>query len=276
MFPWSPEFHWDVYHVAFFGALYSVIATVATTLAVAAWRAYRDARDGRTATVAWHADFEDLPASARACRHQLTGEAPGRVCGNAFDCRRCAAHPGFEALREKQAAPQAAEAPGVGYEMPLDRFYHRGHTWARLETDGTVSVGLDGIARSLVGRPEAVELPAPGTKLVVNGPAVRVRTRGAEVRVLSPLDGTVLAASGTGAEFTLRVVPVAPVDGRHLLWGREARLWALRELERLQRSLGPVGAAPALADGGELVGDIGAALPAERYDAVLGEMMLDS
>ena len=31
MFPWSPEFAWDTYHVAFFGALYSVLATVAMT-----------------------------------------------------------------------------------------------------------------------------------------------------------------------------------------------------------------------------------------------------
>ena len=33
MFPWSPEFKWDAYHVAFFGGPYSVLATVAGTLA---------------------------------------------------------------------------------------------------------------------------------------------------------------------------------------------------------------------------------------------------
>jgi hypothetical protein len=79
MFPWSPEFKWDAYHAAFFGALYSVIATVAGTLAFAAWRAWRDARSGRAAAIAWHGDFAELPRSARPCRHQLTGEAPGRV-----------------------------------------------------------------------------------------------------------------------------------------------------------------------------------------------------
>src|SRR5512143_2291399 len=127
MFPWSPEFTWDAYHVVFFGALYSVVAAIAGALALAGWRAFRDAREGRSASVVWHADFEDLPASARACRHQLTGEAPGRACDNAFDCRRCASHPAFEALREKQlAASSAEEPPSVGYEMPLDRFYHRG------------------------------------------------------------------------------------------------------------------------------------------------------
>jgi hypothetical protein len=47
MFPWSPEFAWDAYHVVFFGALYSVLATVAGTLAFAAWRSWRDDREGR-------------------------------------------------------------------------------------------------------------------------------------------------------------------------------------------------------------------------------------
>ncbi len=91
MFPWSPEFAWDAYHVAFFGALYSVLATVAGTLAVAAWRARRDAREGRAAAIAWHGDFHEMPDSARACRHQITGKAPGRACENGFDCRPCAA-----------------------------------------------------------------------------------------------------------------------------------------------------------------------------------------
>ncbi len=89
MFPWSPEFAWDATHLVFFGALYSVLATIATALALAGWRAWGAARGGRVPALAWHADFADLPASARACRHQLTGEAPGRVCENAFDCRRC-------------------------------------------------------------------------------------------------------------------------------------------------------------------------------------------
>ena len=99
MFPWSPEFKWDAGHLAFFGALYAVLATVAGSLMLAAWRALRDTRDGRTAAIVWHGEFEDMPASARACRHQLTGEAPGRACDNGFDCRHCAGHPHFEGLR---------------------------------------------------------------------------------------------------------------------------------------------------------------------------------
>jgi len=273
MFPWSPEFAWDATHIAFFGALYSVLATVALTLAVAAWRARRDAREGRAAAIAWHGDFHEMPASARACRHQLTGEAPGRVCENGFDCRHCAEHPHFEELRRHDATPDHADH--FGFDLPLDRLYHRGHTWVRPEADGTLTVGLDDLARRLLGTPEKVELPRAGDRLEVNGPAGRVTTRGKEVRVLSPVEGTVVEVCGEGPSATLRVDPGGLSDLRHLLSGAEARAWALRELERLQRAIGSSELGAALADGGELVDDVGAALPRDRYDALLGDMLLE-
>jgi Glycine cleavage H-protein len=273
MFPWSPEFVWDAAHIAFFGALYGVLATVGGSLALVAWRARRDARDGRAAAIAWHHDFEEMPPSARACRHQLTGEAPGRACDNGFDCRRCTAHPHFEGLRRRDAVTDTADH--FGFDLPLDRFYHRGHTWVRPEADGTVTVGLDDFARRLLGTPERVELPAVGSRVEVNGPAGRLTARGNDVRVLSPVDGTVVGTSGNGSAFTLRVDPGGLQDIRHLLCGAEVSAWGLRELERLQRALGPSQLGAALADGGELVADVGATLPRDRYDALLGDMLLE-
>jgi hypothetical protein len=276
MFPWSPEFAWDAYHVAFFGALYGVLATVAGTLAFAAWRAWRDARVGRAAAIAWHADFEEMPPSARPCRHQLTGEAPGRACANGFDCRHCAEHARLEALRRDLPTRSAADTVvHYGFDLPLDRLYHRGHTWVREEADGTLTVGLDDLARRLVGTPETVELPRAGDRLEVNGPAGRLTTHGKDVRVLSPVEGTVVEVQGEGPATTLRVDPGGTPDLRHLLSGREARAWALRELERLQAAVGSGALGAALADGGELVADVGAALPPERFDAVLGDMLLE-
>jgi len=276
MFPWSPEFVWDATHVAFFGALYSVLATVAGSLALAAWRARRDALEGRSAAIAWHGDFEEMPASARACRHQLTGEAPGRACENGFDCRGCADHARLETRRQEAGRRGGADANvHYGFDLPLDRLYHRGHTWVREEKDGTLSVGLDDLARRLLGTPEEVELPRAGDRLEVNGAAARVTTRGKEVRVLSPVEGTVVEVRGEGPSATLRVDPGGSPDLRHLLSGCEARAWALRELERLQRAAGQESLGAALADGGELVEDVGAALPPAHYDMLLGELLLE-
>jgi hypothetical protein len=85
----------------------------------------------------------------------------------------------------------------------------------------------------------------------------------------------VVARGGEGAAFTLRLAPEGEPDLRHLMWGAEATAWARRELERMQQALGTPALGVALADGGELVPDVGAALPADRYDELLGEMLLD-
>ncbi len=240
------------------------------SLLAAARRALRRLRHRRTAALAWKAEFHELPASARACRHQLTGEAPDRVCDEGFDCRACPEHEPLQARRERQA-PAAAQV--VGFD-PRHRFYHRGHTWARLEKNGTVTIGVDGIARRVLGMPDDVELPQAGTRLEANGPLCRIRTRGRTVRLLSPIDGTVAGSRGAGLGFKLRVRPRDLIDLRHLLAGPEAKLWSLRELERLQRIVGTVASGTALADGGELLPDLGAVLAPERYDALVREVFL--
>ena len=278
MFPWSPEFIWDVPHLAFFGSLYGVLLVVLGMLVTAALRTWKGL--GRAESVVWHADFEELPAAARACRHQLTGEAPGRICDNGFDCRTCVAHPEFLArqcgsshLQSPELGRDAVER--LGLSMPLDRYYHRGHTWVQPALDGTVTVGLDALGRRLAGNPEEVVLPAVGRGLLVNGPVCRMKVRGNEVRVLAPVEGEVVEALGSGANWTLRVRPTAPLDVRHLLAGDEARVWLLREVERLEQILGVRDVGRTLADGGELVDDLAEALPSAQLDSVLAEMFLE-
>jgi hypothetical protein len=274
MFPWSSEFTWDLPHVAFFGAFYAVLLAVAAVVLKSLADARADARSGLTSQVLWRAAFAELPARDRACRHRLSGRAPGRVCDNGFDCRSCETHPSLAGLPSTAAVPAEASTP-VGMRLPRDRFYHRGHTFVKPEPDGTVTVGLDDLARRLVGPPDAVEPPSPGTHLGHGDAALRLRVRGSLVRVPSPLDGVVLGSVGSGAETELLIDPGGPLDTRHLLSGDEVAPWALRELERFQALLAPTGMGASMADGGELIEDVGRAVPPDRLDAVLGEMFLD-
>ncbi len=275
MFPWSPDFVWDAGHLAFLVALCAVLAAIGTSLALATRSGLLRVRRGRVAGAAWQAEFEELPASVRACRHQITGEAPERLCDKAFDCRRCVEHELLEAKRGRPAARAPETSAHLGFD-PSRRFYHRGHTWVRLEKNGTITIGLDGIARRLLGTPDAIDLAQPGARIETHGTLGRVRTRGMRVRLLAPVDGTVLDVRGSGVAFRLRLRPDETLDIRHLLAGPEAKVWSLRELERVERALRPVGAVAALADGGDLVADIGAVLPRGRYSALLGETFLEA
>jgi glycine cleavage system H protein len=276
MFPWNYGFHFGAASYIFLGAFYSVLAVVSGTVARALWRARRDLSKDKAEGIRWHSDFHDLSAADRTCRHVLTGEFQSRECPHAFDCRECATHAKWICRRPP------AECAGEGEDMfgmsfPLDRMYHRGHTWARPEGDGTVTVGLDDLGCRLLGTPDAVDLPASGARVQVNGTAFRVHKREADVRVLSPVEGEVVETGGADRGFFLRVKPAdGAVDLRHLLRGAEVKPWVMRELERLQLALTMEGAStPSLADGGVPVGDIAAAYPHSDWDVVCGEMFLE-
>lgn len=263
-------------HIVFLGLFYAVLTAISATLGVCVFRSVRDFRGRRAEAIAWHSTFPDLPARERVCRHQFTGEFANRICDKAFDCRDCHTHAALVAKRPPEAAPAPrAEAAVCGLDFPLDRLYHRGHAWAHPEPDGMVTVGLDALGTRLVADPEAVELPDVGTHILTNGAAWHVRKRGADVRILSPLDGEVVATGGPQDGWVLKVRPDGDkFDDRHLLRGAEIRPWIARELERLQAALAPTGQAPTMVDGGVPMDDIAAAYPGADWDAVCAEIFL--
>ncbi|HTT60786.1 MAG TPA: hypothetical protein VMG35_03065 [Bryobacteraceae bacterium] len=262
-------------HVIFLGLFYTVLAVLSATLALSACRAARDFKARRVETICWQATFPDLPARERVCRHEFTGEFRHRTCDKAFDCRECQTHAALAAKRPQGAAPPAREVEVFGLDFPLDRFYHRGHAWAHPEPDGTVTVGLDALGARLVTEPEAIELPAVGTHVENNGAAWHVRKRGTRVRILSPVDGEVVATANSPNGWYLKVRPDGGYfDARHLLRGAEIRPWIAREMERLQAALAPAGQPPTMADGGVPMDDIAAGYPDADWDAVCSEFFL--
>lgn len=270
MIPGVYGFHWDAGHLIFLGAFYTALTLIFTTVLRSMMRARREIRGGRTPLIAWQADFHDLPERSRRCRHELTGEVASRECPNAFDCRKCSEHRKF--------AP-AAEATGsfevLGIDIPLDRLYHRGHTWVRSEEDGSLMIGLDGLMSRLLPRDSEAELPPEGTRLAVNAPAWTVRCGGEKMRILSPVNATVLSSEMTGAGPRLRVRLDLAAKLTHLLRGAEVAAWMEAEVERLERALSSAGVGVALADGGTLVEDPGAGYEEEAWAAARAEMLLE-
>jgi glycine cleavage system H lipoate-binding protein len=273
MYPGVNGFGWNAGSLIFLGAFYTTVILVLATVVRALLRARRDLRQHRTGAIRWREDFRDLPPRDRRCRHELNGEVDSRVCDNGFDCRSCAKHAEFE-----KAAVARTESPWgdpFGFPFPLDRLYHRGHTWVREEKSGKVTVGPDELAARLIGTPERLILPEVGQRVHANGTGWSVRRNGSTVRVLAPIDGTVVATGGPDQGWYLRLRPDAPApDTRHLLRDGEAIRWMSRELDRLQL-VASRGACPALADGGAPVEDIGAVLLKSEWAGLCGEMLLD-
>ena len=275
MLPWNYGFHLDAGHIIFLGAFYTVLGIVLATVSKAAFRSFRDLRARKDQQIRWASDFHDLPKGDRTCRHQLTGEFQKRECPNSFECRRCETHARLMS-HHPVASGEGEEIFGMSF--PTDRMYHRGHAWVHPEDDGTVTVGLDELGSRLLGTPDGADIPPAGSHVEVNGTAFRIRKQGANVRVLSPVDGEVVETGSAERGWYLRVRPDSQDEQafRHLLRGAEVKPWVMRELERLQLALRAEGASPSLADGGVPVTDMSRAYPQTDWDAVCGSLFLDA
>ena len=272
MLPGVFEFRWDVGHVVFLGAFFTVLLSVGITLLLAGWRARRDRAQGRTESIRWHEEFEALPEASRRCRHQLDGLFPDRTCDNAFECGHCALHAQIATRGRRAPAPVPVAA---GIDLADDRMYDRGHTWVQEGADGSVRIGLDPLALRLVGVPDAVLLPPRGTRLHRHGTAWRLSRHGVDLRILAPVDGVVRDTAGAAQEWMLEVEPAAGAARfAHLLRGAEARVWMVREIERLQRLASSDGLGATLADGGALASDLGAQAGAAEWHRLCDEILL--
>lgn len=79
--------------------------------------------------------------------------------------------------------------------IPADLKYAKTHEWARLEADGTVTVGITDHAQDLLGDMVFVENPAVGRKLAVNEECAVVESVKAASDVYSPIAGEVVATN---------------------------------------------------------------------------------
>jgi glycine cleavage system H lipoate-binding protein len=176
---------------------------------------------------------------------------------------------------------------GAGwFHVPAGVHLHPGHTWARLEPDGLVSVGIDDFAHKLVG-PAAVELPALGAKVLQGEPAIELREDGRDVALLSPVDGVVVAVNpaasnghgpaledtyGAGWLFKVKA-PRLAANLRQLHAGDPANRMLEAAGEALARRMNPE-LGHVLQDGGTPIHGIARALAGDEWDAFAREFFL--
>lgn len=79
--------------------------------------------------------------------------------------------------------------------IPADLRYASSHEWARLEADGTVTVGISDHAQEALGDVVFVELPEVGTQLAAGQEAGVVESVKAASDIYAPVAGEVVAVN---------------------------------------------------------------------------------
>jgi glycine cleavage system H protein len=79
--------------------------------------------------------------------------------------------------------------------FPTELKYAHTHEWSRLETDGTVTIGISDHAQSALGDVVFVELPEVGTVFSAGDEAAVVESVKAASDIYAPVSGEVIAVN---------------------------------------------------------------------------------
>ena len=85
-------------------------------------------------------------------------------------------------------------------EIPGDLKFLNSHEWARVEDNGTVTVGISDHAQGLLGDLVYVELPEVGDSVTLGNAVAVVESVKAASDVYSPVSGTVVAVNAALAD----------------------------------------------------------------------------
>ncbi len=78
-----------------------------------------------------------------------------------------------------------------GYKLLEDLYYHETHTWARVNPDGTVTVGIDDYAQKGTGGIVFIELPEVGDEVEQGGPLCVIEGHKWVGEAVSPVSGRI-------------------------------------------------------------------------------------
>ncbi len=83
-----------------------------------------------------------------------------------------------------------------GFQVPTDTYYlHRGHAWARLESEDRVRVGLDDFSQKILGPADEIKLPEVGKVYYQDHLCLALMRQGRKASFEAPVDGAIEAVN---------------------------------------------------------------------------------
>ncbi len=191
------------------------------------------------------------------------------------------------AVKTSPAAAPSLPTFVAGFDLPANRNYHQGHTWALQESPTFVRVGLDDFGARLAGKVDGIILPKRGQWIRQGQKFVTLLRDGQRTELVSPVEGEVtnvndallLDSSLTNTDpygkgwFVTVVSPDLQTNFRNLLNGSLARKWMAEAASRLQMRM-PALAGAVAQDGGVAVHDLTVQLPTEKWGEITREFFL--
>ncbi len=132
-----------------------------------------------------------------------------------------------------------------GYNLPDELYYTKDHTWARVEENGTVTVGMDAFGAKAAGNIEFIDLPMEDDEFEAGEAFGSLESAKWVGGLLMPVGGTVtevneniedelglLVKDPYGEGWLIKVKPINLKDDlKTLVHGADVAPWLKKEIE---------------------------------------------
>ncbi|MBT3227063.1 MAG: glycine cleavage system protein H [Deltaproteobacteria bacterium] len=237
--------------------------------------------------VHWKDKLRKQPLSRQYCLRYMKGQIDLKTCTNDYNCINCDFDQFFHDQYSVHTAIQPVDMLNVaGFKVPQGYYYHVGHTWAKIEQNSEVRIGIDDFAFKLLGTPDRIEGPLVGKKVTQGKAAITFYRDGKTARFLSPVSGIVSAVNIKLCEQGSPIKDSPYVEGwimrvhatdlrndlKSLRLGTEIKDHMRQDIELLQKLIEEQGQLQA-ADGGFLVDDIYGTMPDLGWERLTAEFL---
>jgi|UniRef100_A0A7V3RFV7 glycine cleavage system H protein len=82
-----------------------------------------------------------------------------------------------------------------GYNMPEDLYYHEEDAWVRIESDGTVTIGMDDFYQKQAGDTTYVDLPFEGDTITQGETCGKIQSSKWVGKFVAPISGEIIAVN---------------------------------------------------------------------------------
>lgn len=225
--------------------------------------------------ITWQAALRNRDSRDRTCRHALTKRTENRICPMNYNCDRCDFDQYFEDTLSPKTGHSMVYMKNVkGFDMADGYYFHRGHTWASIDSGGFIRVGLDDFSFKVLGCPDAFDLPLTGQELNKDKAGWGLKRKENLADILSPVNGIITAVNnhvrkspdlsqhdpyGNGWLFTVHNADIKGVV-QDLKTDDESVEWLGQEVSTLEKMIEAI-TGPLSADGGLLKADLFGNLP---------------
>ncbi|MBW1733199.1 MAG: hypothetical protein JRH00_12695 [Deltaproteobacteria bacterium] len=144
--------------------------------------------------VFWKDRLKTLPPRKRPCVHSMKGRITFRTCTHDYNCADCEFDQFFDDQHRVHAIVTPVDTLELqGFKIPQGYYFHRGHSWVKVEEGSTVRVGMDDFSLRLLGPLDSVKAPLLGKEVQQDRADITVCRDRQRAKILSPVCGVVSA-----------------------------------------------------------------------------------